>query len=121
MIQIADSYHNLATYLHIHFRRPVPAVTGHLAAALIRTLTGATGAGESTRAAAADLREFGSDAVLPQDLASMCRQVGDVSGTDLADLILKLSRDPETAEQTLRNLIVQVTALAANSTGDSRT
>jgi len=118
MIQIADSYHNLGTYLIVRFRQPGRAVACHLAAALVRTLTGAMGADESARAAAGDVRISGQDTIVPQDLTALCHEVGDIPGTDLASVFLKLSPASETAEQALSNLTAKVKSLAANSERD---
>jgi tetratricopeptide (TPR) repeat protein len=107
---IAVSYNNLGNYLRRHARQLAPALACHLAAALIYTLTGADG---SVRAAAADLHDFGADAIPPVDVAALCRQVGDIPGTDMAGLLAALTPDPVAAGQALRDLIAQAQALAA--------
>jgi hypothetical protein len=61
VIGIAVSYHNLGNYLHRHTGRPARALACHLAAALIRVLTGADGADRSLRAAATDLRALAAE------------------------------------------------------------
>jgi hypothetical protein len=109
---LAANYHNLGSYLHSHVRQPVPALASHLTAALIRALTGVDGTEDSIQEAAADLRVFGTAAVPPTDVADLCRQVGDIPGTDLASLIATLSPGPETAEAALRDLIAQAVAMA---------
>jgi hypothetical protein len=124
---IAVSYHNLGNYLRRHARQPAPALACHLAAALIRALTGADGAGRSVTAAAADLRalgpaasfaartdqrEFGLAAAPPADVAALCRQAGDIPGTDLPRLLTALAPDPAAAEQSLQQLIIQAEAEA---------
>lgn len=48
-------------------------------------------------------------------MADLCRQVGDIPGTDLPGLITRLVPDPEAAEAALRELIAQVQAIAAQS------
>ncbi|HEX3963297.1 MAG TPA: CHAT domain-containing protein [Trebonia sp.] len=132
VISIAVSYHNLGYYLCRHARQPVQALACHLAAALIRAVTGAEGADGSVRAAAIDLRSFtaedaggpsrvaasGSDeptpdAVPPTDVPALCRLVGDIPGTDLPGLIAALAADPATADQTLRDLTAQAQDQAA--------
>jgi hypothetical protein len=105
---IALGYHNYGDQLRIHTRQPVSALAGHLAAALIHALAG-SGDDEirhSLNGAAADLRDLGA-AGLPTDVAELCRQVGDIAGTDLAGLIARLSPDPETAEQALREIVAR--------------
>jgi hypothetical protein len=88
------------------------ALASHLAAALIRTLTGIGGTGTasaagSIRQATIDLREFRGDGVPPHDVSALCPQVGNIPGTDLPGLIARLSPDPQTAERTLGDLIAQ--------------
>jgi hypothetical protein len=132
----AVTYHNLGLY-HRHAPQPVAALDSHLAAALIRTLSGIGGdspdsAHGSLRAAADDLRRFGLAAVPPRNVADLCRQLSGLPGTDLHGLIATLSPDPEAAEATLRDIITQALDLAvappsdraaqppATSPGDSR-
>jgi tetratricopeptide (TPR) repeat protein len=112
MIGIAGSYHNLGDYLRRHARQAGTALASHLAAALIRVLTGAEGTDDSVRAAAIDVREVGAAATPPTDVADLCRQLGDIPGTDLPGLLEALSPDPAAAEQALRELIAQAQALA---------
>jgi hypothetical protein len=45
-------------------------------------------------------------------VADLCRQLGDIPGTDLPGLLEALSPDPAAAEQALRELIAQAQALA---------
>jgi hypothetical protein len=113
MPHIAASYHSLGHYLHAYARQPARALAYHLAAALIRALTGSAGTDDSAQAAASDLRVFGADAVPPTDVADLCRQVGDIPGTDLPSLIAALSPDPENAEAALCTLIAQAQEIAA--------
>ena len=115
---IAVGYHNLGNYLRRHARQPSPALASHLTAALIRTLTGigGTGAGsaaDSALQAAADLRELGTAAVPPANLADLAHQPGDIPGTDLPGLIAMLSPDMQAAEATLQDLVAQAAAIAA--------
>jgi hypothetical protein len=114
---IAVSYHNLGDYLR-QARQPGRALASHLAAALIYSLTGAEGVSDSVRAAAADLREAASAAV-PANMADLCRQLGDIPGTDLPGLLHALSSDPDMAERPLHDLIAVVQALAAASPDDA--
>lgn len=53
---IAVGYHNLGNYLRRHARQAAPALACHLAAVLIRAITGAEGSEDSVWAAVADLR-----------------------------------------------------------------
>ena len=107
MPHIAASYHSLGHYLHAHARQPVPALACHLAAALIRALTGTAGTDDSVQAAATDLRVFGTDAILPADVADLCSRLSDIPGTDLPGLIATLFSDPDATDQVLRDLITQ--------------
>jgi tetratricopeptide (TPR) repeat protein len=104
---IALSYHNLGHYLHTHARQPAPALACHLAAALIRALTRTAGTDESVQAAAADLRVFGTNAIVPTDVPDLCSQLSDSPGTDLPSLIAKISSDPDATGQVLRDIITQ--------------
>jgi tetratricopeptide (TPR) repeat protein len=115
----AISYHNLGGYLRDYARQPASALACHLAAALILSLAGAANSDAAVSGAAIVLRDF-SETLPPQDIADLCRQVGDIPGTDLPSLIAKLSPDPETAEQTLLELITQTQAqaLAPTEGGD---
>ncbi|HXR27368.1 MAG TPA: hypothetical protein VN771_05855, partial [Candidatus Baltobacteraceae bacterium] len=108
---IAVSYHNLGNHLHRHARQPAQALACHLAAALIRALTGADDGGQSLRAAGADLRASGPDVSPPADITGLCRQVGEIPGADLGRLLAALAPEPGTAEQALRQLIEQIQVL----------
>jgi hypothetical protein len=125
---IAVRYHNLGNYLRRHARQPAPALACHLAAALIRALTGAADLDDSVRAAAADLRalgpaasfaartdlgEFGPAVTPPGDVDGLCRQIGEIPGADLARLLAALAPDPAAVEQALRQLITQAQTEAA--------
>ena len=110
---IEVGYHNLGDYLHRHARQPAPALASHLASALICVLTGADDGGESVGAAATDLRELGSAAIPPADVIDLCRQIGDIPGTNLPGLLAALSPAPDTTEQALRDLVAQAQELAA--------
>ena len=142
VLAIEAGYHNLGDYLHRHARQSAQAVACHLAAALICALTGAVGADRSVRAAATDLRALGAedaegpadnatgagergndaaqppgaihcgDDLPPADVLTLCRQIGDISGADLARLLTALAPDPATADQTLRDLTAQAQAQA---------
>jgi hypothetical protein len=113
VIGIAVSYHNLGNYLNRNARRPDAALACHLAAALIYALAGADRADESTRVAAVDLRTIEADGEIPTDMASLCRQIAGIPGTDLGRLIDALALGPGSAEQTLGGLLTRVRELAA--------
>jgi tetratricopeptide (TPR) repeat protein len=106
----AVSYHNLGGYLHDYARQSTSALACHLAAALILSLAGAANSDVAVSGAATVFQDFGE--ALPQDVADLCHQVGDIPGTDLPGLIANLSPDPEAAEQALRELITQAQVLA---------
>ena len=116
---IAIGYHNLGNHLAGHARQPAPAFVSHLTSAFVCTLIGNDDVAESVEAAATDLRGFGADDVPPANVADLCRQVGDIPGTDLPGLIEQLCPDPETAEQALRDLIAQAQELATESPADA--
>jgi hypothetical protein len=115
---IAVGYHNYGDYLRRHARQPAPALASHLAAALIRALIGIGGensgsVGDSMQRAATDLRELGTAAVPPADVADLDRQLGDIPGTDLPGLIHRLCPEAARAEQAFHDLVEQAQALAA--------
>ena len=112
VIGIAVSYHNLGDYLLGHARQPAAALASHLAAALIYSITSAEGADDSVSNAAIDIREAGADAAPPADVADLCRQVGDIPGTDLTSLLKKVSIGADATDQVLRALIARARALA---------
>jgi tetratricopeptide (TPR) repeat protein len=110
---IATGYHNLGNHFAGHARQPVPAFASHLTSAFICALIGNDDDAESVEAAAADLRGFGADDAPPTDVAGLCRQIGDIPGTNLPGLIEQHCPDPEAAEQALRDLITRTQELAA--------
>ncbi len=116
---IAHGYHNLGILLDVHAHQPTPALASHLAAALIRALTGIAGMDRSIHSAKITLRAHGSAAVPPADVADLCHQVGDIPGTELPGLLAKLSPDPETAENALREIINEARRIAERD-GDPR-
>jgi tetratricopeptide (TPR) repeat protein len=113
VIGIEVSYHNLGNYLLRHGRQPAPALACHLVSGLICELTGAEGADTSVRAAATDLRELDTDAVPPADVPGLCRQVGDIPGTDLDRLLATLAPDQATLEQLFQKIVVRVREAAS--------
>jgi hypothetical protein len=117
---IAISYHNLGGYLGSHCRQPAPALACHLTSALIKALARINDDDLSVQAAARDLRDLGSAACPPIDVAGLDRMLGDIPGTDLLRRIAALSPTPETAEATLRDLIAQAQTLAAIPATDER-
>jgi tetratricopeptide (TPR) repeat protein len=109
---IAVTYDSQGSYLHLHARQLASALASHLTAALILALADIDGADESARHAAIDLRALGSEALPPATIPDLCRQLGDIPGTDPARLIARLSPDPETADWTLRMLANLVTTMS---------
>lgn len=101
----------LGGYLRRYSGDLAGALACRLAAALIFVLAGAAGSREALSATASLFRDFGT-AAPPQDVPGLCRQIGDIPGTDLPDLIARQSSDPATAEATLRFFIAQAQELA---------
>lgn len=99
---IVVTYHNLGCILANRGWHPPSALASFLASALISELTHIVGDCNPLGGAAITLLKF--DTPPPPDLASLCRQLGDIPGADLAALTARLSRDPETAEKMLQNL-----------------
>jgi hypothetical protein len=58
---------------------------------------------------------FGTLAEPPADVVDLCHQICDIPGNDPA----RLSSDPDTAEQTLRDLIARVRQLAETPPDDA--
>lgn len=108
---ISTSYRNHGNYLRRHARQPAQALASHLAAALIEVIIASDDDGLSIEAAAADLGELGSAAVLPGNVTELGRQLGDIPGTDLPGLIARLSPGLPDAEATLHDLIAQARAM----------
>jgi hypothetical protein len=108
---IQVSHHNLGNYLR-GAGQPRAALAHHLASALLCVVTGAEGAGESARAAAADLRA-GGEAAMPADTVALCGMVGEVPGVRLDRLLAALAPDSGTVDQVLRDLADRVRAGAA--------
>jgi hypothetical protein len=109
---IAVSQHNLGNYLTRHAGQPGAALAHHLAAALIRAITGSQGPEDSAHAAAENLRELGDDPAVPAQVAELCRQVGEVPGADLGELLGALTT-AEAAGRVLQELLTRIRQLAA--------
>jgi hypothetical protein len=112
---IATSYHNLGSSLRNQAQGRTAALACHLAAALLRTLTGADGVGDSVRAAGGDLRELPA---APRDVAEAAELIGDIPGTDLPGLITSLAPDAESAERVFQELLAQAAQLAVGPRND---
>jgi hypothetical protein len=56
----------------------------------------------------AAMREFGTADTLPSDVLDLCRQIGDIPGTDLPHLLQTISANLTAADHILRDLIAQV-------------
>ena len=108
---VVVTYHNLGCFLANRGWQPTSALASFLASALISELTNIVGDCDPFRGAVITLLKF--DAHPPSDLTALCRQLGDIPGTDLAALITHLSRDLETAERMLRNLIARAAEIAS--------
>lgn len=61
---------------------------------------------------AADQREFSTAATPPADMADLCRQLGDIPGTDLPGLIQRLCPGAARVEQVFHHLVTHAQALA---------
>ena len=107
---IRISHHNLGEYLRDLVGQPGPALAHHLAAALLRAITGAEAAEESVSAAADDLK-VGGDVTVPADVADLCRLVAAVPGADLGQLLAELAPEPQVVERTFEELIGHVHGL----------
>src|ERR1035438_10377711 len=79
---IAVSYHHLGGYLRDYARQSTSALACHLASALILSLASAANSDVAVSGAAIVFQDFGKT-LPPQDVADLCRQVGDIPGTQL--------------------------------------
>ncbi|GII02887.1 CHAT domain-containing protein [Planobispora takensis] len=107
----AVSHHNLGNCLAESAGRPEAALAHHLAAALVRAVTGGEGLAGSMAAAADDLRRSADPARVPADAAALCRIVEEVPGVRLAGLLSALT-GPGTLRRTYDHLLQEVTAIA---------
>ncbi|GIH91774.1 CHAT domain-containing protein [Planobispora siamensis] len=110
---MAVSHHNLGNCLIEGAGRPEAALAHHLAAALVRAVTGGEGLEGSVAAAADDLRRSAGPAQVPADVAALCRIAEEVPGVRLADLLAALA-DPDTLRRTYDRLLQQITTAAAS-------
>jgi hypothetical protein len=109
---IAVSHHNLGNYLTRHAADDPRALAHHLAAALLRALTGNQGADRSLAAAAEDLADLPDGAAAPASVSELCDTVGEVPGVHLDRLLGQLAADPATVEGALGALLTQARTLA---------
>ena len=116
VMDAAISHHNLGSSLHRFGRWRDGPMAHHLAAALIGVLAAAGHADQSADAAADDLRATGMDAVVPGDVAELCRQVSEVPGVDLGLLLTALAPDPGEVEQAFQELLMHVRLPVAATT-----
>jgi tetratricopeptide (TPR) repeat protein len=112
---IPISHHNLGIYLREDADDAGGAVTHHLAAALIYAVTGGQYQRQSVQEAASDLRRLSDTSEVPNDVTELCRRVGEVPGARLGELLTRFAPNPETLQQTLRELITQADGMAASS------
>ena len=108
---IAGSHHNLGNYLARHAADHRQALAHHLAAALLRILTGIEGADVSLAAAAGDLARLPDGASAPVSVSALCGIVGEVPGVHLDRLLTQLA-DPTAIQDALDALLTQARALA---------
>jgi tetratricopeptide (TPR) repeat protein len=116
---VFDIYHNLGNYLAKHAGQPIPALACHLCAALLKALTGGGDTEHSVRAASVELCVFGDAAVPPVSIEDLSSKIGDIAGTNPVALISQVSPDPQTAEQTLQDLVARARELAKALPGDT--
>ena len=106
---IAGSHHNLGNYLARHAADHPRALAHHLAAALLRGLTGIQGADVSLAAAARDLARLPDGASAPVSISALCGIAGEVPGVHLDRLLAQLA-DPAAIQDALDALLTQARA-----------
>ncbi|MER5883294.1 CHAT domain-containing protein [Streptomyces sp. NPDC001941] len=106
---VAVSHANFGSYLRAHARDGSGAVAHHVAAALLGVLTGGRTA-DVVGTVAEDLREFGSEGLLPDSPDALYARVGEVSGVDLGQLVGRLGQGPERVRAVFRDLVATARA-----------
>ncbi|HUZ55278.1 MAG TPA: CHAT domain-containing protein [Streptosporangiaceae bacterium] len=86
---IPISHYGLAYFSGRHFGRPGSATAHYLAAALIAHIVADPDV-RAVNALALDLEEIGDLDAAPADAGELCRQVAEVPGADLADLLARI-------------------------------
>lgn len=110
---IEGCHQELGNELH-QAGQPAAALLHHLAAALLRSLTGARAADVLASVAAAGLDLGISQATIPADVAELGRQVAAVPGVNLDRLLAGLAPDRPTVEQALTRLAARARSQAGS-------
>ena len=108
---IAVSHNNLGNYLAQHAADHPQALAHHLAAALLRGLTGIEGVDRSLAAAARDLARLPDGASAPASISALCGIVTEVPGAHLDRLLTQLA-DPAAIQDALDAVFTQARAQA---------
>ena len=98
---IALSHHNHGRNLRLHASDPGGGAAHHMAAAVIRTLTGHGYLEGSLVALAADLAAVPDPATVPRDIEALYRIVNQVDGVRLDLLLASLAPEPTAAQDAL--------------------
>jgi len=100
---IMRGHHNLGSFLRAGGRAEA-ALPHHLAAALIRAVTGRGHVEDSLRQAATDLGILGDDASVPADVPELSRRAAEVPGVNLSRLLSRLHPDHNAIQQVFADL-----------------
>ena len=95
---IMTGHHNLGSFLLVG-GQPEAALTHHLAAALIRAVTGRGRVEDSLGQVATDLCLLGDTASVPADVQELSRRAAKVPGVNLSGLLTRLNPDHNSIQQ----------------------
>jgi hypothetical protein len=109
---VAVSHDNLGGYLARYAADFTQALAHHLAAALLRSLTGMEGAILALRAAAKDLASLPDGASAPTRADEVCGIVNEIPGVRLDRLLIQLTDNPVTLQGAFDALLAQARAQA---------
>jgi hypothetical protein len=113
---IAASHHNLGNYLASYAADHRQALAHHLAAALLRAVTGSDGSDRSLRAALKDMIDLPDEAAAPASVSELCDIVGEVPGVRLDRLLAQHTDNPSGVQGAFGALLAQARTLADPNT-----
>jgi hypothetical protein len=103
---IPISHYGLAHFSGRHFGRAGTATAHYLAAALIAHIMADPDV-RALHALAKDLEEFGDLHAVPADVGELCRQVAEIPGADLADLLSRICPGEREAQRHFDSVLAE--------------